>query len=355
MNDVLKINKAGIISLYGLVFILSIVFLFNFAYAQEIKTEGVTETASELSENTVLKPQGYTIDQLDSQTDKAVGDFVVGPGKTALTIDKGTSKVVEITISNRTGKTNDFVLSVEDAEGSNNIQTPIVLLGADTGPYTLKEYISFPQKTVTLKNNERARIPVTITIPANADSGGRYGSVIVSVLSKKAQALEEGETSATSALFTRIGTLFFITIPGDTSIEGRLLSVKTLPDKTFFTQGPMHFQLLFENTGDLHLTPYGDINVTNIFNENVGYIELDPWFALPKSLRSREELWERELLMGRYTATVQINRGYDDIIDTQSVTFWVVPWKVVLGFFGALLLLSFTIRFLVKNFEFKRK
>ena len=132
-------------------------------------------------------------------------------------------------------------------------------------------------------------------------------------------------------------------------------SFKTLPDKTLFTQGPINFQLLFENKGDLHLTPYGEINVTNMFNENVGFIELDPWFALPKSLRSREVLWERELLIGRYTATAQINRGYDDIVDTQTVTFWVLPWKAVLGVFGILFFLSLVIRFVVKNFEFKRK
>jgi len=356
MNDVLKINKTITICIYGFVFVLSLVCITNSAHAQENVSTTTASPASVASENVVSKPQGYTIDQLESQTDKAVGDFVVGPGKTALTIAPGTSKVVEITVANRTGKTNDFILSVEDAEGSNDTQAPVVLLGTDTGPYTLKDYISFQQDTITLQNNERARIPVTISVPANADPGGRYGSVLVSVLSKKAVVSDDEEvTGATSAVFTRIGTLFFITIPGDTDVEGELQSFKTLPDKTFFTQGPINFQLLFANKGDLHLTPYGEINVTNMFNENVGFIELDPWFVLPKSLRSREVLWERELLLGRYTATVQVNRGYDDIIDTQAVTFWVLPWKVVLGVFGLLLFVSLVIRFIVKNFEFKRK
>ena len=105
----------------------------------------------------------------------------------------------------------------------------------------------------------------------------------------------------------------------------------------------------------MHLDPYGEIHITNMFKEEVGYIELNSWFALPKSLRSREVPWDRELLMGRYTATAKINRGYNDIIDTQTLTFWVIPWKVIAGVFATLFLVFFLFRFILKNFEFKRK
>jgi hypothetical protein len=196
---------------------------------------------------------------------------------------------------------------------------------------------------------------VTVSVPADAEPGGRYGSVLVTTLSRKAEAGDTSGAAPSSAIVSRVGTLFFLTIPGDTLTEGALQDFATVGDKHIYTEGPVNFQILFENTGDLHLNPYGEIRITNMFGEEVSFIELDPWFSLPQSLRSREVSWDRELLVGKYTATAQINRGYDDIIDTQSLTFWVLPWKVVVPIFVGLFLLFFLIRFISKNFEFKRK
>ena len=92
-----------------------------------------------------------------------------------------------------------------------------------------------------------------------------------------------------------------------------------------------------------------------MFGEEVGYVELEPWFVLPNSLRSREVSWDREFLLGRYEVTARISRGYDDIVDEVSATFWVVPYQVILGVFAVLFVIIFLFRFISKNFEFKRK
>jgi hypothetical protein len=322
---------------------------------EEPTTEEMNATEGSVSPVSVPAQSGYTTEMLSSVSDAVPGDFVVGPGKTELTIAPGTSKTVEIIVSNRTGEKREFELFVEDATGSDDPTVPVVLLGDDTGPYTLKNYIQLPVKTLTLEYNERARIPVTVSVPLDAEPGGRYGSVLVTTVSKKADIAEANGAAPSSAIISRVGTLFFLTIPGDTVIEGELDSFATVPDRQFFADGPINFQILFENRGALHLNPYGEIRITNLFNEEVGFVELDPWFALPKSLRSREITWNRELLIGRYTATAFINRGYDDIVDEQSVTFFVLPWKLIAPVFLGLFLLFFIIRFMAKNFEFKRK
>jgi hypothetical protein len=297
----------------------------------------------------------YSIESLGAPDDVIPGDFVVGPGKTELTISPGTTKTVELLITNRTGVARTFSFEIEDATGSTNPNQSVVLLGDDRGPYTLKDYITLPQMSFDLKHNERARVPVTISVPYDAEPGGRYGSVLVTTVTKDAIKGDTNGTAPASAIISRVGSLFFLTVPGDTYTEGALQSFKTIPDKHLFTQGPLNFQLLFENKGDLHLNPYGEIRITNLLGEEVGFVELDPWFALPKSLRSREVEWNRELLIGRYTATAHINRGYDDIVDTQQVTFWVLPVKLVAVVLGSLFILFLLIGFVIRNFEFKRK
>lgn len=282
-----------------------------------------------------------------------VGDFVVGPGKVELTIPAGESRVVELTVTNRTGIERDYSFSVEDISGSKDGADSVVLLGDDRGPYTLRDYLTIPTTPITIPHAKRIRIPVRISVPKDAEPGGRYGSVLVTTVSKDAEDVEPG--TASSALVARIGTLFFITVPGDIDRSGQLRDFTTIPNKSWFSEGPIKFSLLYDNTGSIHENPYGEIRITNMLGEEVGFTQIEPWFALPKSLRFREVTWDRAFLLGRYTATAHINRGYGDIVDTMEVHFWVIPWKLVLGAFVALFILFYFIRMIFRRFEFKRR
>ena len=283
------------------------------------------------------------------------GDFVVGPGKVELPLNPGESRTIEMLVTNRLGEPRVFNIEVEDAAGTDDLARPIVLLGDDTGPYTLKDYIHFPETSFVLEAGVRARIPVTITLPEDAEPGGRYGSVLVTTTTVKDDSRLSSEARPSSAIITRIGTLFFITTPGEVEVEGKLEDFTTIPDKKFFTKGPISFAAIFRNTGSVHLNPYGTVSVTNMLGEEVGFIDLDPWYAMPQSLRYREINWEREFLFGRYQATLEINRGYNDEVDTATVSFWVIPIKLIIPAIGGLVLLLLFIRYIVTRFEFKRK
>jgi hypothetical protein len=314
-----------------------------------LTTSSVTPSADEYLETV------YATEGIPGDPGVVVGDFVVGPGKIDLTLNPGESKVVLMNVTNRTGEKRKFNLTFEDAAGSRNLEQSIVLLGEDRGPYSIKDYLSVPSKTFILEHNMSARIPVTIRVPRDAEPGGLYGSVLVDTVAIEAKSGDTAGTEPQSAIVARIGTLFFVTVPGDIARDGALQDFSTIPDKTFYQSSPVRFGILFENLGTMHLAPYGEMRITNLFDEEVGYLELEPWFVLPDSLRLREVSWDREMLFGRYTATVYINRGYDDIVDEMSVTFWVLPWKPVLGIFAGLFLIFFIFRAFFRNFEFKRK
>ena len=285
----------------------------------------------------------------------AIGDFVVGPGKVDLTLSPGESRVVEITVTNRTGETRRFNLTTEDAAGSNDAETSIILLGEERGPYSLKDYLSVPYASFELKHSERARIPVTVSIPKDAEPGGLYGSMLVDTVAIDAVSGEAAGTVPQSAIVARIGTLFFITVAGEVEHDAHLSEFATAPKQRFFQNGPIPFGILHKNNGSVHVAPYGELRIRNMFGAEVGYLEIDPWFVLPQSVRLREVTWNRDYLFGRYTASVAINRGYDDIVDEASYTFWVLPWKPVVGAFAVLFTIFFLIRAFFRRFEFKRK
>src|SRR6185503_3421375 len=95
-------------------------------------------------------------------------DFVVGPAKFDLTLNPGESQTLDLTVSNRLGQDKSFALEVEDISGSENPGTPVILLGTDRGPYSLRDYLHFPTTTLDIVNGQKAHIPVTITVPADA-------------------------------------------------------------------------------------------------------------------------------------------------------------------------------------------
>ncbi len=293
----------------------------------------------------------FKLEKLSGTVDQ--GDFVVGPGRAEIEVKPGQSVVFEMSVANRISDNRRFQLVVEDIEGTVDGSRAVNFMGAQRGPYTIKDYITFPEDSFLLNLGERARIPVTISIPADAEPGGYYGGVLVSTI--KDDGVDEGAGSARSPIVARIGTLFFVTVPGNIVKTGKTQNISLVGDKFWYEKGPVNFSILYENTGSVHLNPYGELRIKNIFGEEVGFVELEPWFVLPKSLRSREIAWDRELLFGRYTATALINRGYDDEVDDVSVVFWVLPWKVVGGVFLFVFLVLFALRAFFKNFEFKRK
>ncbi|TSC60754.1 MAG: hypothetical protein G01um1014107_250 [Parcubacteria group bacterium Gr01-1014_107] len=278
-------------------------------------------------------------------------DFVVGPGKVEIVLNPGEERTVDLKVSNRMGVERTFLIEIEDFIGSQDPAQTVVLLGDVRGPYSLKDYLKVPAFEFTLEHGERATVPVTISIPADEEPGGRYGSVIISTVTEKGEKL----SSASAAVISRIGTLFFVRVSGEAEESGILRSFRTKNGKKFFSKSPMEFEILYENSGSVHLNPYGEVRIKNILGKEVGAVFIDPWFTMPDSLRLREISWEKNPLFGFYTAEASINRGYQNIIDHDQFSFLVLPWKLILVSLALIFIFILILRFIFKRFEFRRK
>jgi hypothetical protein len=286
--------------------------------------------------------------------DDIVGDFVVGPGKIELSIEPGESETVNLLVSNRMGDDRIFTLTVEDVRGSDNPEETVVLLGDDRGPYSLRDYLSYEEVEFELMHGTRAVVPVTVSVPANAEPGGYYGSVLVSTASKPNATTSPQEHGATRVI-SRIGALFFVRVPGEVAEAGSLAAFGTLDSSAVFARGPIQFSVSFQNSGSVHLNPHGEIRIRNLFGHEVGVVPVSPWYALPDSIRFREVSWDRVHLLGYYTAEARINRGYGGIVDTATTSFFVIPWMLLLAVFAALVVAFLLVRLVISRYEFRRK
>ena len=150
--------------------------------------------------------------------------------------------------------------------------------------------------------------------------------------------------------------LFLLRINGEGKEEGNVESFKLIgPQKTFYDARPEGFEIAFKNTGNVHLVPYGTIEIKNMFGKVVSTLPVDAYFALPNSTRYRDVEWTSGFSLGLYTASLSLNKGYGNQYDNVNLSFWVLPWKILLIGFVSLALIIAGLYYFLTRFELRKK
>ena len=270
-------------------------------------------------------------------------NFVLEPGKMEIFANPGDSLTRSITVTNKAASSVSFKVEVEDFTGSATQDMPVVLLGNEKSPYSFKDNLVPEITSFTLGAGEKITIPVKINVPYNAQPGGFYSSVLVSnapsVDTTSGATGVEGKTK----LISRVGTLFFVRVNGIAKESGSLDDVQVL--KPTKDDANYKFNILFKNDGNVHLVPFGWVTVTNFSGKELAKLPVDAYFAMPQSIRYREILWAAPSLFGKYSVKVDLNRGYgSNLIDSKTVSFWVIPWGMIVGFIVVVLAIYFFFR-----------
>lgn len=291
-----------------------------------------------------------------NQSGSYQNDFVLEPGKMEVFVNPGDVITRSITVTNRVATPVKFQIDVEDFMGSTDKDRAVILLGSEKGPNSFKDNL-IPEKTeFTLNPGEKISIPVKISVPANAQPGGFYTSVLVSNKPTVDAGGNSSQVQGMTSIISRVGVLFFIRVNGPVEEKGFVEDFYLQNRQTLFSGGPYTFNLSFQNDGTVHLVPYGLITIKNIFGNNIGSIPVDAYFALPKSIRYRELTWQNApFLFGRYTAKVEMHVGYGTGVDVKSISFWVIPWKFVAIAFISLLIIILLAYTFFSKFELRKK
>jgi hypothetical protein len=147
-----------------------------------------------------------------------------------------------------------------------------------------------------------------------------------------------------------ITSLFFARVAGDILESGDIREFTTT--HTYLSSPEATFELRFENKGNVHLQPQGDIRITNMWGEERGIIPINQnsHFGLvaKEQIRKFTFTWKGEWSIsdiGRYTAIATLGYGTDSKQFASSKTiFWVIPFKLLFG-----IVIFFTIFFAVST------
>lgn len=276
----------------------------------------------------------------------------VTPSPLFTTLKPGTKTTLELKIRNAGTGTEELRIDPRTFKVDN--QTGEVTLD-DTRPSEITQWVSFSAQKFTVKPGEWYTQKITVALPKN--TGFSYSLVLIVNRTNNPAKVDAGRLLKGSvAVFTLIN----VDRPGAV----RKLDVSDFKvSQSIYEYLPAKFTVLFKNTGNTIVQPYGNIFIqrgsddtdpiaTLPVNEKGGYLLPDTprtldatWgdgFPVFKSTTSADGTEKTDLIwdwskltdfrIGPYTAKLVgiYNDGQRDVPIERAVTFWVIPWRTIL-------------------------
>jgi len=227
---------------------------------------------------------------------------------------------------------NDFVANGEEGQAK-------VLTSGEPSPYSFIAWVE-PIPDLSLAAGEAKTTTVTIDTPTNASPGGHYG-----VIRFTGTPQNGGGTSV--SLTASVGTLVLLDVPGKQTISASLIDFYTTKNgqkASAFEYGPVGFVERIQNSGNVHIQPIGTVRVTNTFGRQVAVLSVNPngGNILPASIRRFEQVLPNKHLFGYYKAEANIT--YNGQTMNKNLSFWVIPYKMILIVLGAIIIVVALVR-----------
>lgn len=267
--------------------------------------------------------------------------IVVSPAYQEATISATQpSKLLTVTYFNRTGNDHTFKLSTADF-GSLDESGGVLFLGQPANElehrYGLASWMQLGTDTLFLPAGSSKQLTVTIENRTTLAPGGHYGVVMATAVGDPAR---PGESGADVGVRQVITSLVLLTKDGGGDPQLKLVSQSLNAN---LWKLPSTADLRFQNTGNVHVTPYGTIEVKDPLGTVVERSALNEGSVviLPESFRKLKSSFmpiHKAVWPGRYTITTSYR--YDGT-DTSTVTVthtWYVGIVIVWGTIAAILL-----------------
>jgi len=254
----------------------------------------------------------------------------VSPLTFELTANPGDTLTNTLKIYNPTDSIISIKMEVEDFKPVGETGQ-VVVEPEEEAIYSLKRWVKTEPIEFTLEPREQKFVDFEISVPENAEPGGKYGSVLASTTGAIG-----GEITG-AAIAQKVGALLLLTVAGPVKEN---LTIKEFSAPSFLEYGPVPFAIRFENNGTVHVRPRGFVTITNWWGKKVADVEFSQLNVIPGAIRKIDTSWQNKWLFGKYTAMLVGSYGTANLpFNPPILTFWVFPWKVALGIFLALLLI----------------
>jgi len=308
----------------------------------------------------VFMPIGHAYAQSDSSL-----NLTTSPLPVALNAKPGQTVSTDLRVKN--GGTKDETLQVQLLKfaANNDEGQPRI---ADRGPNDdYFDWVSFSQDKFIAEPNVWKTITMTIKVPNDAGLGYYYAVVF-------SRAAKPGQTDRGASIAGGAATLVLLDVKSPNA-KRQLEITSFTSKKRIYEFLPAEFTVRLHNNGNVFLSPSGSVFISH-GDKQMAVLDVNPGHGniLPQTSRNYKVLWAdgfphykikesngavvtdkkgnnqytldwnlqdaSKLRIGKYTANVIViyDDGQRDIPVQASLTFWIIPWRI-LGVFLVILII----------------
>ncbi len=241
-------------------------------------------------------------------------------------VQKGESFTGDITLTNTTAAPVTLSLAIRDfIPAGRHGEVRFLPANQETDShFSLSNWVEIQkQPDYTLDPGQSTRTTFRIHVPTDADDGTHYGGILFS--------FSEGKAENGTTVIQSIGAILIAKI-GYANGSGTVETFTT--PQHIYASSTVPFVATFRNTGNVHFSPKGKIEIKNIFGKVVGlaYINENAQISLPDTVRQFESVYKGKFMVGKYTATLTLVFGNPKLEAQKTIGFWVLPWKSLIKF-----------------------
>jgi hypothetical protein len=233
------------------------------------------------------------------------------------------------------GSVMGFAASDEEGHG-----TFIALADLANDSDALANWITVLKDPIVIPPDGAVDVPFSVAVPKDASPGGHYAAILIGT-----EPSLNGMAGSRIGVGSFISSLIFVRVGGDIKEEGSITEFST--SQGTYANPDVPFTLKFQNTGNVHLHPMGEVEIYNAWGKECGKIEINQTnlgYVLPSSTRRFDFEWRGETSwfdIGPYTAVATLAYGEDGNKSvSQTISFWILPvWRMVIVALGTLLFL----------------
>jgi hypothetical protein len=276
----------------------------------------------------------------------------ISPTLVELNATKGKTYNINLGVTNVTGTDLSYKTSISDFGASGETGSPHIFIDSKlTEISSIRTWVDIVPD-FALNAHQSRTVPAQITIPANAEPGGHYGVIQFSGTAPKLDKTGVG-------LSASAGVLILIRVDGLITEKADLASFYTSASQngketSFFENGPAYFVVRIQNEGNIHVKPTGNIEVTDMFGGVVAKIPInkDQSNVLPNSIRRfTDAKVNKDWMFGPYKANLTLGYGTNGQAITGTISFWVIPWRIILAVVLVLVTVIYILRRIIKVYN----
>jgi len=252
-------------------------------------------------------------------------------------VDPGQVVNGQIKVANESDTPKEMYVYLKDFRADGESGKPKLIAPGSEKGYYLASWIEITGEAIQFKPYEEKTIPFIIKLPSDIGPGGYYGAVFFGTVPPRLQ-LDSEEKGAGMSIAQQNGTLILLQVSGEVHEEAWVREFNT--DKNFYsTPYQVNFLIRIENKGNVHVKPFGTININNMFGKEVAKIVVnnEGGNILPDSIRRYETIWEGKNGFGRYEANLGLTYGIAVDRGGQGMQslfapkyFWIIPWRIII-------------------------